>query len=231
MWYDMQKEVLRMKNLKKMAAQFREELHAFLETEATLAKSGVEQTINDMKKRLATGKALVAEAMAEEERLKRACHEAIDTVKAWGEKADAALKNGQTALAREALRQQRKHSARLTRFQEELETQKAIVANAKATLQEFYQRFQNAVERAESLQTRQKQAATRVDFYKIFNKKPDDAAFKAAEQRVKATEAQADSMQNAEDSGIDTEPPSSAEGAKKSVDDALAQLKDDILGK
>ncbi len=226
-----------MKSLKKMAAQFREELDTLLETEVKLAKSGVEKAIDDMKKRLAAGKDLVAAAIAEEQRLKRACQETVNAAKAWGEKADAALKNGETALAREALRQQQKSRARLSRIQEQLETQKAIVANAKATLQEFYQRFQRAVERAESLQTRQKQAATRVECYNIFNKTPEDAAFKQAEHQVKEMETEADSVQNAEDSGElaarkGTGPhPTNPEQAKKNVDDALAQLKNDILGK
>ena len=215
-----------MKNLKKIAAQFREELHTFLDTETILTQPGFQKTLDEMKARIADGKELVAAAMAEEERLKRAYQEAVDTAAAWGEKVDAALKNGQTALAREASRQHRKSRSHLARRQAQLEAQKVVVVNLKATLQEYYRRFQNTVKRAESLETRRKQAATRVDFYRIFNRKPDEAAFKEAEQQVKETEAQADSLQNAA-----AAPQHSSEGEKKNVDDALAQLKDDVLRK
>ena len=154
-----------MKNLKEIAAQFREELHTFLDTETLLTKPGFQKTLDEMKAKIADGKELVAAAMAEEERLKRAYQEAVDAAKAWGEKADAAMKKGQTALAREALQHQRKSRSHLARLRQQLEAQKVVVVNLKATLQEYYRRFQDAVERAESLQTRQKQAATRVDFY------------------------------------------------------------------
>ena len=215
-----------MKNLKEIAAQFREELHTFLDTETLLTKPGFQKTLDEMKAKIADGKELVAAAMAEEERLKRAYQEAVDAAKAWGEKADAALKKGQTALAREALQHQRKSRSHLARLRQQLEAQKVVVVNLKATLQEYYRRFQDAVERAESLQTRQKQAATRVDFYQTFNRKPDETAFKAAEQQVKETEAQADSLQHDAPA-----PQPSSEGEKENVDDALAQLKDDVLRK
>lgn len=215
-----------MKNLKEIASQFREEVYTFLDIKTQVAKSGIAKTIDDMKARLAAGKELVAAAMAEEERLKRAYQEAVTAAKAWGDKADAALKKGQTALAREALQQQQKSRSHLARLHEQLETQKGVVVNLKATLQEYYRQFQNAVERSDFLQARQKQAATRVDFYQIFNRNPEEAVFKEAEQQLKETEAQADSLQNA-----DVAPKPSSEGGKQNVDAALAQLKDDVLGK
>ena len=90
-----------MKKLKEISEQIRESIIQFV-AESDGGASVLEKTVVEMKKRIAVAKELVAEAIAEKERLKHACQEAVDTAEVWAKKADAALQNGDMEATREA---------------------------------------------------------------------------------------------------------------------------------
>ena len=96
-----------MKTLKEISEQIRENINQFLEA-VDGAESLLDKAIVDMKEHLDEAKDLVATAIAEEQGLKRAYQEAVDTANMWGEKADAALQNRDIARASEA-RQRNRH--------------------------------------------------------------------------------------------------------------------------
>jgi len=217
------------KGLKEISEQIREGITEFIEA-VDGTDSLLDRTILDMKNRLAEAKDLVATAMAEEQRLKRAYQEAIDTAEIWGKKADDALQTNNHARANEARQTKEQHLRLADDYKRQIDAQKAVVVCLKTTLHEFYHQFQDAVKRAETLCQRQKQANTRAKLYKLlFDEIHNDVSkvFKQAEQKLKAAEAEAEIWEDKSRSATaDTEPA----GDNFNLDQALAELKDDVLG-
>lgn len=90
------------------------------------------------------------------------------------------------------------------------------------------------MKRSETLCQRQKQAETRVEFYKkvyqlLVNELDTHVSkvFEQAEQKLKATEAEAEIW---EDKGRAATADTETDGDNFNLDQALAELKDDVLG-
>ena len=218
-----------MKGLKEISEQIREGITRFIEA-VDGTESLVDKTILNMKKRLAEAKDLVATAIAEEQRLKRAYQDAIDTAEIWGKKADGALQENNHARANEAHQKKQQHLRLANDYKHQIDTQKADVVRLKTALHEFYHQFQDAVQRAETLCQRQKQADTRAKLYQLlFDEIRNDVSkvFKQAEQKLKATEAEAEMW---EDKCHQTTTKAETTGDTFNLDQALAELKDDVLG-
>ena len=217
-----------MKTLREISEQIQKNINQFLEavdsTELLLGKAVV-----DIKARLNEAKDLVAAAIAEEQRLKRAYQEAVDTAKMWGEKADTALQNRDIALASEAQQRKRYHLNIADGYKRQIAAQTTVVASLKTALHEFYQQFQNAAEHAETLSHRQKQAETRAGLYKLIAaaESATSTALAQAEQKLKTTEEKAEIWENrnrrdAADVKKDAD--------NSNLDQSLAELKRDVLG-
>ena len=227
--YDGRTEVYIVKGLKEISEQIREGITQFIEA-AEGAESVVDRTILDMKKRLAEAKDLVATAIAEEQRLKRAYQDAIDTAEIWGKKADDALQENNHVRANAAQQHKQQHLHLADDYKRQIDAQKAVVVRLKTALHEFYHQFQDAVKRAETLCQRQKQANTRAKLYKLlFDEIRNDVSkiFKQAEQKLKATEAEVEMWEGKSRQTI-TE--AETTGDNSNLDQALAELKDDFLG-
>ena len=217
-----------MKGLKEISEQIRESITQFLEA-AEGTESLVDKTILDMKKRLAEAKDLVATAIAEAQRLKRAYQDAIDTAEIWGKKADNALQKGDHVRASEAQQHKQQHLLLADDYKRQIDNQEAVVVRLKTALHEFYHQFQDAVKRAETLCQRQKQAETRAKLYKLLLDEINDdvsKVFEQAEQKLEATEAEAESWEGKRHRTTETE----TTGDEFNLDQALAELKDDVLG-
>lgn len=218
-----------MKGLKEISEQIRESITQFVEA-VDDTESLLDKTILDMKNRIAEAKDLVATAMAEEQRLKRAYQDAIDTAETWGKRAIDALQNGDHVRANEAQQTKKQHLRLADDYKRQIDVQKAVVVRLKTTLHEFYHQFQDAVKRAETLCQRQKQADTRAKLYKLlFDEIQNDVSevFKQAEQKLKATEAEAEMW---EGKRHQTTAEAETAGDNFNLDQALAELKDDVLG-
>ena len=218
-----------MKGIKEISEQIRESITQFLE-----AVEGTESFLNaavlDMKKRLAEAKDLVATAIAEEERLKRAYQEAVDAAKVWGNKADTAEQQGNQARASEARQRTQQYMTRADDYKHQIDAQEAVVTRLKSALHEFYQQFRDAAERAKELHQRQKQAETRTELYQLLSDEIANGvseALKRAEQKLKATEAKAEIL---EGKRRQTTTEAETAGDSLNLDQALAELKDDVLG-
>ncbi|MDE0681401.1 MAG: PspA/IM30 family protein [Candidatus Poribacteria bacterium] len=218
-----------MKGLKEISEQIREGITQFIEA-ADGSGSLIDKAILDMKKRLAAAKDLIATAIAEEQRLKRAYQDAIDTAEAWGKRADDALQREDHGRASEAQQHKQKYQCLADDYKRQIDAQEAIVVRLKTALHEFYHQFQDAVKRAETLCQRQKQADTRAKLYKLlFDEIGNDVSkvFKQAEQKLKTTEAEAKVW---EDKSCQTTTETETMGDNFNLDQALAALKEDVLG-
>ena len=217
-----------MKPIKEISAQIRNSITQFIEAvEST--ESRLDKTILDMKKRLAEAKDLVATAIAEEERLKRAYQEAIDTAEMWRKKVDIALQRDDLAGVSEARQHKRQQLQRADDYKRQMDAQKAVVNRLKTALHGFYHQFQDALKRSEVLCHRQKQADTRAKLYKLLSDEiVNDASnvFRQAEQRLETTEAEAE-MWERESRSKSTE--AKTTDGNFNLDQALAELKADVL--
>ena len=172
--------------------------------------------------------------MAEEQRLKRAYQEAVDTAEIWGKEVDTALLMDDPGRASKARQRERQHLLRADDYKRQMDVQKTVVARLKAALHEFYHEFRDTVKRSEILCQRQKQAETRAEFYKkIYQLLSDELdtnaseVFERAEQKLKATEAEAEMW---EDKSRAATADAETDGDTFNLDQALAALKDDVLG-
>ena len=218
-----------MKGFKEISEQIREGITQFIEA-ADGAESVVDRTILDMKKRLAEAKDLVATAIAEEQRLKHAYQEAMDSAEIWGKKADAASQVEDLELATDARQRQQQYLSRAADYKRQMNAQTAVVERLKTALHDFYHRFRDAVKHAETLCYRQKQTETRAKLYKLlFDEIDNDVSktFAEAEQKLKATEVEADVWER---KGHRTTTKAETIADKTDLDQALADLKNDILG-
>lgn len=217
-----------MKSLKEISEQVRETINQFLET-VEGAESLLDNVIVDMKERLEEAKDLVATAIAEEQRLRRAYQEAIDTANVWGKKADAALRNRDTARASEAQQRKRHYLDIAEGYKRQITTQTTVVTSLKTALHEFYQQFRNAVGQAETLSHRQRQAETRTELYKLIAVAENaiSTTLAKSEQKLKTAEEKAEIWENrnrrdAADVKRDVD--------SSNLDQTLAELKNDVLG-
>lgn len=217
-----------MRTFKEISEQIQKNINQFLES-VDGAESRLEQTVVDMKTRLNKAKDLVATAIAEEQRLKRAYQEAIDTADMWGEKADAALQNRDIARASEAQQRKRHHLNVADDYKRQIAAQTTVVTSLKTALHEFYQQFQSAAGHAEDLSHRQKQAETRAGLYKLIvaAEKTISIALTQAEQKLKTTEEKAEIWENRNRrDAADVK----RNGDDSKLDQTLEELKRDVLG-
>lgn len=218
-----------MKGIKEISEQIRDGITEFIEA-AEGSQSVVDKTILDMKKRLAEAKDLIAGAIAEVQRLKRAYQDATDTAEMWHKRVDNALEKGDHVSVREAQQRKQQQLRRADDYKRQMDAQEAVVAHLKAALHEFYHQFRDAAERAETLCQSQKQADTRAKLYKLlFDEIGNDVSkvFKQAAQRLKTTETKAE-MWERQSRSTTTEPEKA--GDTSNLDQALADLKADVLG-
>ncbi len=218
-----------MKGFKEISEQIREGITRFIES-VDDTESALDKTIIDMKARLAEAKDLVATAIAEEQRLKRAYQEAMDSAEIWGKKADAASQVENLEQATQARQRQQQHLSRADDYKRQIVTQSAVVERLKTALHDFYHRCRDAAKRAETLCHRQKQTETRAELYKLLSDEIEgdvSKVFEQAEQKLKATEVEADIW---EQKNRNTTPKTETTPDKTDLDQALADLKNDILG-
>ena len=217
-----------MKRLKEISEQIRENINQFLEA-VDGAESLLDKAIVDMKEHLDEAKDLVATAIAEEQGIKRAYQEAVDTANMWGEKADVALQNRDIARASEARQRNRYYLDVADGYKRQIAAQKAVVTSLKTALHEFYQQFQSAAGHAETLSHRQKQAETRAELYKLIAAAENSisTALAQSEQKLKTAEEKAEIWEdrNRRDAA---DVKKKADGSN--LDQTLAELKSDVLG-
>ena len=217
-----------MKRLKEISEQIRDSITEFVEA-ADSSESVLDKTVVQMKKRIAVAKELVAGAIAEKQRLTRVYQEAVDAAEGWAKKVDAALQDGDIAAVQEARQRKQQLVQRANDYERQIQTQDTVITVLKTALTELYQQFQSTAKQAETLHHYQKQAETRLELHKLVAAIEPylSNVFKQAERKVKKTEIEAELW---EKRNRHTKTESETDGAAFDLDEALAKLKDDILG-
>ena len=217
-----------MRKLKEISEQIRESIIQFIE-ESNSGASALDTTVVDMKKRIAEAKELTAAAIAEEQRLKRAYQETVDAAEAWTKKVDTALQDGDMAAAREARQRKQQQLQQADDYERQIQTQYIIIDSLKTALNDFYQQFQNTVQRTETLHHHQKQAETRLKLHKLIAEIEPHLSntFKQVERKIKKTDAEAELW---EKRNRRTKTESKTNEKALNLDEELAKLKEDILG-
>ncbi len=218
-----------MKRLRAISEQITERINKFIED---LEKNGstLDNTIYDMKKRINAAKAHVATAIAGVQTLKHTYQMVVDKVRMWDEIAKTSIENGDHVRASEANQHKEQLIRRAQDIEQRIQTQENIVTELKAELLEFYLRLKNSSEHVESLSHRKKQAETRAAFYKVlaeFDLSDDNNTFQQAEEELKAAEEEAKRWEErSRKTTVKRETPKK----ENKLDEALAALKNDILG-
>ena len=218
-----------MKKLKHLSERIKENIDLHIELE-TAKKSTLELAILDMKNRIIVAKNLIATAIAEIERLKRAYRDAINAQENWQKIVDSYMTDADSQKVYETRRNLYQQQQRVNDLEKQIRLKETVVTELKAKLTSYHRQFKTASERAESLAQQQKQAELQAEFYQLFaeSDNPDDSdVFKQAEERLKETEAEANMWQERNQKIGEK-----VEENKKDfdVDAALAVLKNGILG-
>ncbi len=234
-----------MKAMRGIIGRLEKNIDAFL-AEADDNRTVFDKTIVDMKKGLAEGKELVATAIAEEARLKKALRDIFNAIHEYEKKIELALHNGKSEIVEKASQQKQLYLERATRLQQQITAQEDIVVHLKMGLREFYEKFQSTMEREESLRNRQKQAETHLQCYEIlsrFSRDDENSALGQVERTVEKLEAHVEKATS--NQGVSTHAGAQQEEDSlvrkknvtehtshrntKNVDEALEKLKKDLF--
>lgn len=211
-----------MNKIKQMTEMIREGIDQFFE-DFEDNETEIDKALSDMKNRIPEGIDLVATAIAEEKRLKYEYKELLRIGQISGGDISEDEVNADSGWKSEYLR-------KINELDRQIEEQERVVAELKSDLFDFYQTYQKALKQAKTLSIRQKQAETQAEFYKVlseFSLPEHKNAFQQAENEVRKTEAKVKMLKqksrNANNKTKHNE-------TDFNIDDALDELKRDILG-
>lgn len=211
-----------MNKIKQISEKIREGIDQFFE-ELEDNENEIDKTLDDMKNRIPEAIDLVATAIAEEKKLKYEYRDLLRIGQISGGKISQDEVDTNCGWKKEYLQ-------KINELDRQIVEQERVVAELKSDLFNFYQAYQNALKQAKTLSIRQKQAETKVEFYRRLSEfsLPDHKiAFQKAENELKETEAEAKKLRQKNRKYIyktkDNE-------EFLNIDDALDELKRDILG-
>lgn len=222
-----------MKKLKQISEQIKENITQFIE-DAEMSESVLEKSIADMKQQIQMAKKLVATAIADEQKLKRAYREAIDAANRCENRVNILLQNNDDQEANELQQQSKKYLQLAHDLEQRILAQETVVAQLKTDLLEVYHRCNNTSNQVETLIQDQKHAKTRAEFYKVLAELEGieldidiNQVVQKAEEMAKKAESEARMWEQRNQRNI---LPTETTQNDFNVDEALAVLKKDILG-
>lgn len=218
-----------MKKLRQLSEQIIENINRFIE-DAENNNSSIDRTVDVMKQQIQAAKGIIATAIADEQKLKRAYREAIDAANRCEHRINTLVQNNNEQHADEMRLQNRKYQQLAHDLEQRIHAQKSFIADLKTDLSEIYEQFRSTSRRAESLFHQQKQAKTRAEFHKLlaeFELIDANTTLAEVEQQLKQVETEANlwkEKRQQKDEPIDTTE------NNFNIDEALADLKREILG-
>lgn len=222
-----------MKKLRQLSEQIVENINQFIEN-AEDNDSHLNKAVEDMKKQIQAAKEIIAVAIADEQKLKRAYREAIDAYKRCEHRSNTLSQNNNEQHANEIRQQAKKYQELAHDLEQRIRAQETVVAQLKADLFEVYQRFNDTSNQIGTLIQDQEQARTQAEFYKVLAEFEDielgidiDHAVQKAEKIAKKAETEAKMWEQRYQQNIQ---PIEATQEDFNIDEALANLKRDILG-
>ena len=218
-----------MKKLRQLSEQIMENINQFIE-DAENNDSPIEESVEDMKKQIQVAKGIIATAIADEQKLIRAYREAIDAANRCEHRINTLLQNNNEQHANEIRLQGKKYQELAHDLEKRIRAQEMLIEELKVDLSEIYEQFRSTSSRVDALFHQQKQAKTRAEFQKIL------AEFDLIDVNTTSQHAEHDS-ENAENEITEMEEherkndePNETTQKGFNIDEALADLKKDILG-
>ena len=218
-----------MKKLRQLSEQIMGNISQFIE-DAENNNSTIDKTVEVMKKQIQNAKKIVATAIADEQKLKRAYREAIDAANRCEHRMNTLLQNNNEQQANEVRQQGKKYQELAHDLEQRIHAQETFITDLKTDLSEIYEQFRGTSSRAESLAHQQKQTKIRAEFHKLlaeFELIDANATLTEAEQQLKQTEAKARMW---EDKRQQKDVPRGMTETDFNIDEALVDLKREILG-
>lgn len=194
-------------------------------------KKMLDQLVMDMQSQLVDAKKQVAVSIADEKRLKKQFEEQTELAAEWERKAMIAVRAGDDALAREALKRQTEHQSQSAEFGKQWELQKAAVEKLKEQLRALNDRIEEARRKKNILIARQKRAEAQKSIQDTMQGLSDNSAFDAFDRMANKVdqieaEAEASTELGGELSGDTLAQKFKAlESSSVGTDDALGALK------
>lgn len=217
---------------------------AFFSRLATLLKSNLNDLINqaeepekmleqvllDMRAQLIEAKKQVAIAIADEKKLMRQAEKEREAASEWEKKAMLAVKAGDDALAKEALRRQKQIAEAAAQYTQQWEKQKHAIESLKAALRALNNKIDEATRKKGVLIARQRRADAMRAIESTMSGLNDASAFETferLEKKVEQAEAEAEAASelNKEMSGDILKQKFDALERDAGADEALLALK------
>ena len=153
------------------------------------------QIVLEMQNQLVEAKKQVATSIADEKRLKKQWDEQIELSKEWERKAMLAVRSGDDALAKEALRRKAEHDHQQAEFGKQWQLQKDAVDKLKDQLRTLNDKIEEAKRKKNILIARQKRAEAQKAIQDTMRGLSDNSAFDTFErmnQKVEQIEAESE---------------------------------------
>jgi phage shock protein A len=191
----------------------------------------IDQMVRDMEDSARQARSEVAQCMAEEKRLQKRVEALDGEIKLWGERAEAAVRAGDDALAKEALRRQGEKQAEQAETRKTAQEQGVYVEQLAAALKALDARVKDVKLRQGTL--REKARASGRGGSSLSAQSGAFADFERMSSKIEAVEAEASldgelSGRSADAQAAERKLNQLTE--KSSVDDALAELKKKLGG-
>jgi phage shock protein A len=166
------------------------------------------QTIVEMGHQLTEAKKSVADAIAEERRLRKQWETELEKSKGWKEKATLAVRHGDDGLAKEALARKREHEDLAEQYQKQWEAQQGAVDGLKGALRALNAKVEDAKRKKNLLVAKKRRADAQRQMHETVAGLGDESAFETfarMEKKIEHSEAEAESVAelNAEKTGDD----------------------------
>ncbi|MBK7397843.1 MAG: PspA/IM30 family protein [Myxococcales bacterium] len=198
----------------------------------------VDLTIEEMKEHIARAKQDVIGSVAAEKQLRKQCDELRTQMEKWEQRAVLAVKAGDDALAREALKQKSRLSAELASAEKQREAQLGLALEQRSRLQEMELKVKEVTAKKGTIVAKA-EIAKAGGGSEALGAKPGSNAFedfRKMEEKIDEQDAHAQALRELDDDAIkDAELESkfrrleasgvTPEGGPSAVDDELAALK------
>jgi phage shock protein A len=190
----------------------------------------LEQTVAEMQEDLVQLRQAVAQTIATQKRTERQAHQAQSTADEWYRRAQLALKQGNDALAREALTKRKSYQETATAMTAQLDQQNTVVVRLKKDMQTLESKIAEAKTKKDMYIARARSASASARLNETLggiNTKSSLSAFERMEEKVLQLEAQSQAI--AELGTDDLQKKFSALESSNNIDAELAQMKAQIL--
>ena len=204
---------------------FKANIHAMFDR-ADNPEHALETSLRDMQKQMNRIRDDVIRVVAEEKKLKNQVDRYQKEIERWDKNAVMAVKQGNDALAREALRRKRESLEFSQQLAPQWEQQQAISERLKQEYQGLRERIQSAERKKQNLVLRLRHAESQKRLQNLLTDLSDTQAFDRLERKILDAEAMNEAQQELQSSSLDQKFTELTGGADASVELELEALKE-----